>query len=383
MTLESLITLSTPAGDVRVLRARVEMPLRGAWQATLSTDTAVDVGTKVSIVAPGITLVGTVRRSVTEANRFQVLVLAGAGAQSSNVTAKEFLAMPLAAAVVDTCALLSESPADIPILMLGRWHRPTGAGGLALSALADEMESISGFQSSWRYTDDGKIAVVMETWANEMVVPEGTQVLASDAASLVRLTCESCFARPGQTWQGRKISLVSYVMDERRLRVELTSGTEDKTTAALRSVIELETRHTDAHAVYTMRVTAQNGQSVDLKSDSLDVPDMGRVPIRFGIPGMAVTIAPGAKVLVTYENGDRHRPVVISWDSADVTEIHFVLPTSSQPAVRGTSLATYLSNLTSWLSALSLPVSGTNAGPPGVPPPTPPGDLLSTKMRLE
>ena len=216
-----------------------------------------------------------------------------------------------------------------------------------------------------------------------MSVPDGTQVLASDATSLVRLTCESCFARPGQTWQGRKISLVSYVMDEKGLRVELTSGTEDKTTAALRSVIELETRHTDAHAVYTMQVTAQSGQAVDVKSNSDDVPDMGRVPIRYGIPGMSVSIAPGAKVLVTYENGDRHRPVVISWDSAAVTEIHFVFPSSSQAAVRGTSLATYLASLTTWLSTLTLPVSGSSAGPPSAPPPSVPSDLLSTIMRLE
>lgn len=52
--------------------------------------------------------------------------------------------------------------------------------------------------------------------------------------------------------------------------------------------------------------------------------------------------------------------------------------TADSPIPRGADLQTFLEALRTWLSTLSLPVSGATAGPPAAPPPVIPATLLST-----
>jgi hypothetical protein len=46
------------------------------------------------------------------------------------------------------------------------------------------------------------------------------------------------------------------------------------------------------------------------------VPPMSSVPLRHGIPGMTVAVAPGLNVLVGWENGRPNRPFAALWEHA-------------------------------------------------------------------
>jgi hypothetical protein len=77
------------------------------------------------------------------------------------------------------------------------------------------------------------------------------------------------------------------------------------------------------HPLFAAKVVAQNGDgTLELQPDSDVLPQLSRVPIRWGIPGVTATVAAGARVLVGFENGDPARPIATLWDSASVTQLN-------------------------------------------------------------
>ena len=79
---------------------------------------------------------------------------------------------------------------------------------------------------------------------------------------------------------------------------------------------------TDYHALYPCEVVSQNeDDSLELKSESSRLPSLSNVKIRIGIPGARARLAPGARVLVGFENGDPKRPYAGLWESATLLEL--------------------------------------------------------------
>ena len=71
----------------------------------------------------------------------------------------------------------------------------------------------------------------------------------------------------------------------------------------------------DYLALYPARVVVQNDDgTLDLQPDDARLPAMQRVPIRYGVPGVTATAAPGSNVLVGFEAGDPARPVAMLWE---------------------------------------------------------------------
>jgi hypothetical protein len=62
-------------------------------------------------------------------------------------------------------------------------------------------------------------------------------------------------------------------------------------------------------------VVSQAGMTVDVKMDDPRMPGMSALPIQVGIPGATVSLAPGARMLVAFENGDPAKPIALSWDA--------------------------------------------------------------------
>jgi hypothetical protein len=62
-------------------------------------------------------------------------------------------------------------------------------------------------------------------------------------------------------------------------------------------------------ASYPARVIAQHEDlSLDVQPDDPTMPGLCAIPMR-GLPGVRVEVTPGARVLVSFENGDRRLPV--------------------------------------------------------------------------
>lgn len=95
---------------------------------------------------------------------------------------------------------------------------------------------------------------------------------------------------------------------------------------ALRAIIEgLVGSRLDRLALYPCRVVAQSADltRLDLHPDDSRIPPCAGVPIRHGIPGVTVTVAPGARVLLGYAGGDPAQPYAALWEAGNVTSVSF------------------------------------------------------------
>lgn len=113
------------------------------------------------------------------------------------------------------------------------------------------------------------------------------------------------------------------------------------------------TRRVDWMAWYAAKVVSQNADgTLELAPDEPRVPGLSKVPIRLGVPGVSVKVAPGSRVLVGFENGDPRRPVASIWEKSTLLEVSLepttllALGTSAtQAAMHGTYFVAQLQAL--------------------------------------
>lgn len=75
----------------------------------------------------------------------------------------------------------------------------------------------------------------------------------------------------------------------------------------------------DYLAVYSCKVISQNGDgSLDLVADDNRVGTFTHVPIRYGVPGISVTVPAGSRCYLTFGNGDPSKPIVVDWESGTI-----------------------------------------------------------------
>jgi hypothetical protein len=90
----------------------------------------------------------------------------------------------------------------------------------------------------------------------------------------------------------------------------------DRFKTSLASVLEqLVGARLDYLARYPARVVSQDGTKLELLPDDSRVPGIKGVPIRVGLPGLVLTVPPGARVLLAFEAGDPSKPVAEIWES--------------------------------------------------------------------
>ena len=97
---------------------------------------------------------------------------------------------------------------------------------------------------------------------------------------------------------------------------------DDRLTGALRGVVRAMLPRVDYLALYPAKVVSQNSDgTLELQPDDQRFPGLSQVPIRYGIPGVKVTVAAGARVLLGFAGGDPQQPVAELWESATVTKL--------------------------------------------------------------
>lgn len=80
----------------------------------------------------------------------------------------------------------------------------------------------------------------------------------------------------------------------------------------------------DYLALYPAKVIAQRGDgSLDVVPDDGRFAGLSGVPVRYGIPGVTATVAPGARVLIGFAGGDPSRPIAEFWESATLISLSF------------------------------------------------------------
>jgi hypothetical protein len=76
---------------------------------------------------------------------------------------------------------------------------------------------------------------------------------------------------------------------------------------------------------YACTVQGQVGNLLDVLPDDEELAGKGLsgIPIKHGLPGFAVMVRTGARVLLAFENGDPTKPYVALWDSGSVISVEF------------------------------------------------------------
>lgn len=101
-------------------------------------------------------------------------------------------------------------------------------------------------------------------------------------------------------------------------------GDYDRIKSAFTRIVLSIVARTDYHALYPATALAQNADlSLELRPDNPKMPQLSKVKIRTGIPGVSIKVAAGARFLLGYENGDPKRPYAGLWDTSELVEISF------------------------------------------------------------
>jgi hypothetical protein len=88
----------------------------------------------------------------------------------------------------------------------------------------------------------------------------------------------------------------------------------DRLKSAFLSLAKAARPDADYCAFYRARVLSQDGSTVDVRPEDRRLPDMGKVPLRTGVPGVATTAKPGTYVLIGFENGRPDGAFAMIWD---------------------------------------------------------------------
>ena len=97
--------------------------------------------------------------------------------------------------------------------------------------------------------------------------------------------------------------------------------THDRILGALSALVNRIMSRVDYLALYPCTVVVATTAKADVTPDDPRIPDMIGVPIRKGVPGVDVLVAPGARVLLGFENGNPMRPFVSVWESGTAVSL--------------------------------------------------------------
>lgn len=90
-------------------------------------------------------------------------------------------------------------------------------------------------------------------------------------------------------------------------------------------IIRFVMRDVTYHKQYVCSVQSQDGMTLDLKADDEKIAGngLGAVPLRTGVPGFTFEVAQGARVLLSFDNGDPSKPTAALFDPGSVISITF------------------------------------------------------------
>jgi hypothetical protein len=125
--------------------------------------------------------------------------------------------------------------------------------------------------------------------------------------------------------------------------------------------------------IYRAKVLGQSSdrQAVSVRPFDASLPDMTDIPLRHGVPGIKVQVAPGCSVQIGWDDGRPDRPFAALW-SADASAVKVSLVTddlrlgsdgATEPAVLGNQWRTLMNTVLTALATHTHLVSGAVAAP--------------------
>jgi hypothetical protein len=213
--------------DAHVDEAVITIPRIGVPQLSASIVGAVTLPERITLeVGEGLSWEATVTRQGVDGERTFVRAAGGAGRMASILEAKSYQGVPVRIPLEDIVrdageTLSPTASAAVLGLFLGRWTRVRQSAAFALAGLLASAGRLSSQGApSWRILADGTLWVGHETWPETRL--EGWTLLAeAPHRGSVDIVALEPAVFPGETFGGRRISIVEHRLSARRLMTRL------------------------------------------------------------------------------------------------------------------------------------------------------------------
>lgn len=208
---------------VAAIDATLTLPRVGPWTADVVVDTTALSGSSVKMQLGGdgsMAFVGTLYRSGTARGAAVARIVGGAGGFGKTLPAKSYgltvLKLPLSellTAAGETLAATSD--ATVLATQLRSWARFQTSAGSAMAALVHGVSTTA----SWRVLPNGTVWVGAEYWPASALLPPQYALTKDDPNhNRQEIAADVPAVYPGQTFAGRKVSVVEHRVRADRIR---------------------------------------------------------------------------------------------------------------------------------------------------------------------
>jgi hypothetical protein len=295
--------------------ALLTVPGVGLWYACVELTDAVALAGSITLRVLDTSWQGYVISGGPVDGRARYRIVAGAGGWGRELPPKAYqndAGLTAARLISDAASEAGETVDAPPTTRLGvHFSRPRGPASFALNLLA---------QRAWYAREDGVVAFGARPLLND-VASQLPTVQRDPAARLVELALTDTAAGllPGAPTEFGAAADVELELGQDGLRARLYAAPARPTRR-----LEAQARILDAldparrwRALYEYRVVSQTAERLNLQPvrSRSELPDLARVPVRMGVPGVRAQHALGSQVIVAFLDGDPSRPAVVGFDS--------------------------------------------------------------------
>lgn len=312
--------MTTACNGIPVFAGTITLPENGRWYAKISMSAEeISEGSSVILTTDEGTpwLVGTLLRGKLVEDRFDALLVGGAGKLDETVPAQGYRSTSAQIVASSICSAVGEILAPSPLLastILSSWTRSQGPAKLALDSLALELGV------PWRVNALGLVEFSPVTYAaadDETAV----ELDRSDARGILTLSVEEPRLLPGKTIRG--VSARTVVHDVGANVTEVHYRGSERTRETFAALVARALPRLDYLARYEARVVAQSPADDSLELSPVDerIAGLSGVPLRVPSPGTRVILSPGARVLLGWDGADPSKPFAESFSSGTTTRL--------------------------------------------------------------
>jgi hypothetical protein len=339
-----MVTLKLTGGQaLDVSGGHVVLPRTGIWMADLRVNTVEDLPDRVTLDMGAAEMPAAVHKAELVGGATEVRLVGGAGGLGDDARPKHYHRPLVRHVVADLLrdagetASITSSP-DILGHELEAWDTIAMPTGSMLSALC----AVVGKGANWRVLTDGTVWIGVEAWPDSGVDsrqinadgPNAAAVLGTDIPSLL----------PGALLGGRRVDTVQHDLDADRTSVLFAASDAedvDRAASAWAGMQDAQDPMGLYASMFRAKVLAQNDDEdlVDVRPEDPRLPDMMKIPLRHGIPGLRVKVQLGSYLLIGWDDGRPHQPFAALWTKGTVVERVSVVAGSISLGKRGATEA--------------------------------------------